>query len=219
MLLNVLLHEFENNSIYTIASAEQSAKDDSGSDTEDEDIDIDGKSQQVEGDDDDSDLLEEDNQTEVNFDEEADIAKKILQNFISPTSLGPATSANDISSPQKKAKEVETILPLDEPLEASTPNKALDDILGKGKEIKAMQSEGADDLQGTVFISNLPFDVDYGEVKQRFSAFGEVEYFAPVLEQVTKYELYYVFTLCCLMTPLILFYMLQTTKGYWISQI
>ncbi|XP_055815663.1 uncharacterized protein LOC129885419 [Solanum dulcamara] len=168
------------------AKDEQSAKDDSGSDTEDEDIDINGKSQQVEGDDDDSDLLEEDNQTEVNFDEEADIAKKILQNFISPTSLGPATSANDISSPQKKVKEVETILPLDEPLDASTPNKALDDILGKGKEIKAMQGEGADDLQGTVFISNLPFDVDYGEVKQRFSAFGEVEYFAPVLEQVTK---------------------------------
>ncbi|KAH0767404.1 hypothetical protein KY285_003275 [Solanum tuberosum] len=161
---------------------EQSAKDDSGSDTEDEDIDIDGKSQQAEGDEDDSDLLEEDNQTEVNFDEEADIAKKILQNFISPTSIGTVTSANDISSPQKKGKEVETILPLD----ASTPNKALDDVLGKDKEIKAMQSEGADDLQGTVFISNLPFDVDYGEVKQRFSAFGEVEYFAPVLEQVTK---------------------------------
>ncbi|KAH0728606.1 hypothetical protein KY284_004471 [Solanum tuberosum] len=182
MLLNVLFHEFWNNAIYTIASAEQSAKDDSGSDTEDEDIDIDGKSQQAEGDEDDSDLLEEDNQTEVNFDEEADIAKKILQNFISPTSIGTVTSANDISSPQKKGKEVETILPLD----ASTPNKALDDVLGKDKEIKAMQSEGADDLQGTVFISNLPFDVDYGEVKQRFSAFGEVEYFAPVLEQVTK---------------------------------
>lgn len=192
------------------AKDEQSAKDDVGSDTEDEDIEIDGKSQQAEGDEVESDLLEEDNQTEVNFDEEADIAKKILQNFISPTSIGPATSTNDTSRPKKKEKEVETILPLD----ASTPNKALDDILGKGKEIKAMQNDGADDLQGTIFISNLPFDVDYGEVKQRFSAFGEVEYFAPVLEQVTEYELYYVFTLCCLMTPLNLFYMLQTTKGY-----
>lgn len=130
-----------------------------------------------------------------------------------------ATPADDISSPQKKGKDVETIIPVDEPLDASTPNKALNDVSGKDKEVKDMQSEGADDLQGTVFISNLPFDVDYGEVKQRFSAFGEVEYFAPVLEQVTKYELYYVFTLCCLMTPLSLFYILQTTKGYWISQI
>ncbi|KAM3376979.1 RNA-binding protein 28 [Capsicum galapagoense] len=167
------------------ATDEQSAKDDNGSDTEDEDIDIDGKSQQAEGDEDDSDLLEEDIQTEVNFDEEVNIAKKILQNFISPTSVGPDSSANDLSSPQKKGKEVGTILPLDEPADASTPNKAVDDVLGKGK-INAMPSEGADDLQGTVFISNLPFDVDYGDVKQRFSAFGEVEYFAPVLEQVTK---------------------------------
>ncbi|CAN4107509.1 unnamed protein product [Withania somnifera] len=168
------------------AKDEQSSKDDSGSDMEDEDIDIDGKSQQAEGDEDDSDLLEEDNQTEVNFDEEANIAKKILQNFISPTSVWPATSANDTSSPQNKGKEDETILPLDEPLDVSTPNKILGDVLGKGKEINPMLSEGADDLQGTVFISNLPFDVDYGEVKQRFSAFGEVEYFAPVLDHVTK---------------------------------
>ncbi|KAJ8572242.1 hypothetical protein K7X08_008753 [Anisodus acutangulus] len=95
---------------------------------------------------------------------------------------GPDTSTNDISNPPKQGKEVETVLPLD----ASTPNKALDDDLGKDTEINAMQSEGADDLQGTIFISNLPFDANYGEVKQRFSAFGEVEYFAPVLEQVTK---------------------------------
>ncbi|KAK4340373.1 hypothetical protein RND71_041835 [Anisodus tanguticus] len=99
---------------------------------------------------------------------------------------GPGISTNDISNLPKQGNEVETVLPLDEPLDASTPNKALDDNLGKGKEINAMQSEVADDLQGTIFISNLPFDVDYGEVKQRFSAFGEVEYFAPVLERVTK---------------------------------
>ncbi|KAF3620239.1 hypothetical protein FXO38_32475 [Capsicum annuum] len=139
MLLNVLLHEFMNNLVYTIASTEQSTKDDSVSDTEDEDIDIDGKSQQAEGVD--SELLEEDNQTEVNFDEEVNIVKKNLQNFISLTSIGPPTSANDISSSQKKE---------------------------------------------TVFISKLLFDIHYVDVKQRFSAFGEVEYFAPILTQVTK---------------------------------
>ncbi|PHT74332.1 hypothetical protein T459_21609 [Capsicum annuum] len=82
----------------------KSAKDNSGSDTEDEDTDIDGKPQQAEGDNNDSNHLEEDNQTEVNYDEEANIAKKILLNFISPTSIGPATSANDISNPKKKEK-------------------------------------------------------------------------------------------------------------------
>ncbi|PHU29645.1 hypothetical protein BC332_01738 [Capsicum chinense] len=61
--------------VYTIASTEQSTKDDSVSDTEDEDIDIDGKSQQAEGVD--SNLLEEDNQTEVNFDEEANIGRQL----------------------------------------------------------------------------------------------------------------------------------------------
>ncbi|XP_016511055.2 uncharacterized protein LOC107828288 [Nicotiana tabacum] len=164
----------------------QDAKDDSSSDT-DEDIEIDGKSQQAEEDGDDSHLLEEENnQTEVNFDEEANIAKKVLQNFISPTSIGPTTSTNDFSGLPKQGKDVETILPPDEPLGASTANKTPHDNLDKSKEINAGQSEGADDLQGTVFISNLPFDVDNKEVKQRFSAFGEVEYFAPVLDRVTK---------------------------------
>ncbi|KAM3320478.1 hypothetical protein P3S67_007678 [Capsicum chacoense] len=73
-LLNVLLYEFGNNLIYTIAFAEQSAKDDTGSDTEDDDIDIHGKSQQIEGHNDDSDHLEKDYQIEVNFVEEASIA-------------------------------------------------------------------------------------------------------------------------------------------------
>ncbi|KAF3651245.1 hypothetical protein FXO38_16713 [Capsicum annuum] len=139
-LLNVLLHEFGNNSIYIIDFAEQSAKDDTGSDTKDDDIDIHGKSQQVEGHNDDSDLLEEDYQIEVNFVEEASIEKIFLQNFISPTSIRSATLANDISSPTKKGKKVNTLLPLDEPLDASTPNKVLDDVLGKGKHINVMPS-------------------------------------------------------------------------------
>ncbi|PHT58773.1 hypothetical protein CQW23_01136 [Capsicum baccatum] len=67
MVLNVLLHKSANNSIYTIASTEQSANNDDGNDMKDEDIEIQGKYQQAEVDDDDSDLLEQDNQTEVNF--------------------------------------------------------------------------------------------------------------------------------------------------------
>ncbi|PHU04678.1 hypothetical protein BC332_25500 [Capsicum chinense] len=105
----LMLRRLSNNSIYTIASAEQRAKYDTDSDTEDEDTNIHGKSQQVEG---------------------------------------PATSANDISRPKKKGKKVNTLLLLDEPLDASTPNKVSDDILSKGKQINTMPSEGVDDLQG-----------------------------------------------------------------------
>ena len=49
------------------------------------------------------------------------------------------------------------------------------------------QTEEEEDLQGTVFISNLPFDIDNEEVKQRFSVFGEVQSFIPVLHRITKY--------------------------------
>ncbi|KAG6709435.1 hypothetical protein I3842_06G132300 [Carya illinoinensis] len=48
------------------------------------------------------------------------------------------------------------------------------------------QTEGEDDLQRTIFINNLPFDLNNEEVKQRFSGFGEVQSFVPVLHQVTK---------------------------------
>lgn len=47
-------------------------------------------------------------------------------------------------------------------------------------------TEAEDDLLSTVFITNLPYDIDNEEVKQCFSAFVEVQSFFPVLHQVTK---------------------------------
>ncbi|KAH7661916.1 nucleolar protein 4 [Dioscorea alata] len=49
---------------------------------------------------------------------------------------------------------------------------------------KINKKEG--DLEKTIFISNLPFDIDNEEVKQRFSVFGEVRSFLPVLHHLTK---------------------------------
>ncbi|KAM3376290.1 hypothetical protein P3S68_015005 [Capsicum galapagoense] len=114
--------------------------------TEDEDIDIHGKSQQVEGHNDDSNLLEEDNRTEVNFVEEQMIFQALKR---------------------RERKLTLFSLPLYEPLDASSPNKVPDDVLGKGKQINAIPSQGVDNLQGTIFISNLPFDVDYGACYRR----------------------------------------------------
>jgi nucleolar protein 4 len=57
----------------------------------------------------------------------------------------------------------------------------------ENKALDPKQTEEEEDLQGTVFISNLPFDIDNEEVKQRFSVFGEVQSFIPVLHRITKY--------------------------------
>ncbi|THU63796.1 hypothetical protein C4D60_Mb01t19610 [Musa balbisiana] len=42
------------------------------------------------------------------------------------------------------------------------------------------------DLDRTIFISNLPFEIDSEEVKERFSSFGKVQSFFPVLHKLTK---------------------------------
>lgn len=51
------------------------------------------------------------------------------------------------------------------------------------------QTDEEDDLHRTIFISNLPFDINNEDVKQRFSTFGEIQSFFPVLHPVTKYAL------------------------------
>ncbi|KAG0452715.1 hypothetical protein HPP92_025379 [Vanilla planifolia] len=43
-----------------------------------------------------------------------------------------------------------------------------------------------DDLDKTIFISNIPFDIDVEEVKRKFSVFGEVQAFNAVLHHLTK---------------------------------
>jgi RNA recognition motif-containing protein len=45
---------------------------------------------------------------------------------------------------------------------------------------------GDGDLDRTVFINNLPFDATKEEVIEKFSLFGKVELFLPVLHKVTK---------------------------------
>lgn len=45
---------------------------------------------------------------------------------------------------------------------------------------------GDGDLDRTIFINNLPFDATKEEVIEKFSLFGKVESFLPVLHKVTK---------------------------------
>lgn len=140
--------------------------------------------------DDSSSSREQDVPSEVNFDEEAEIAKKVLKSLITSSTKG--TSANDDSVLPKKNKESKSNKNVNEADKKSS--KELEkvtgvsepEILDRRKISNFKQTEEEKDLQRTVFISNLPFDCDNEEVKQRFSGFGEVEYFVPVLHQVTK---------------------------------
>ncbi|GFP84641.1 RNA-binding protein 28 [Phtheirospermum japonicum] len=110
-----------------------------------------------------------DGKSEVDFEEEAEIARNVLKNYISPSSK--KFSEGNAESEPSEGNVDDIFVPVEK--------KSLD-----GKNTKSTQGE--DELQRTVFISNLPFEITTEEVKQRFSSFGEVQYFAPVLHQVTK---------------------------------
>lgn len=189
-----------------VFSGQQNMSDEDGSTSEDleDDVQHNGK-QSHHGDDsdqDDSNTSEEEGApSEVNFDEEADIARKVLKNLITSSTKG--ISENDDSSLPKKTKESKSNKDVNK--EDKKSSKELEkvtnvnnpEILDTNKLPNPEQTdEENDDLQRTIFINNLPFDCNNEEVKQRFSGFGEVEYFAPVLHQVTKYVLNYVFLMC-----------------------
>ncbi|KAI3769722.1 hypothetical protein L6452_00835 [Arctium lappa] len=140
----------------------ESDEEDSSSDLEDDLVEPDKNTQHSQGAavvPDGSDSIEE----EVNFDEEADVAKKRKQddeiiNVHNKISDGPTTVPH-ISKPESLTKTENT-------------------------NFKSAESE--EDLKRTLFICNLPFDVTIEEVKQRFSGFGEVQSFVPVLHPITK---------------------------------
>lgn len=131
----------------------------------------------------------EDTQAELNFDDEADIARKVLKNLIS--SSGRGSHPNSESLEQLKREENgssnETNDVAIEAVNCSSVSEA--ESSGKNKMKDAEQTDTDDDLLRTIFINNLPFDVDTEEVKQRFSGFGDVQSFVPVLHKITQYGL------------------------------
>ncbi|CAL0303428.1 unnamed protein product [Lupinus luteus] len=173
---------FNSDANAALASEEgqQEMKDEDGSATESdgEDSDIDSTS-----------AVEEDGvPSEIDFDKEADIARKVLSNLITSSTKGASVDNDSVLRENEEPKSNEIVMDADN--KASNESEKVADvsrpeIFNKSKLPNPKQTEEAD-LQRTVFINNLPFDCDNEEVKQRFSGFGEVEYFAPVLHQVTK---------------------------------
>ncbi|KAK9286920.1 hypothetical protein L1049_015327 [Liquidambar formosana] len=163
--------------------------DSSSDDLEDEDADIDNKREHPHGVNnasDDSSLIEEEvTPTEVDFDEEADIARKVLKNLITSSAKGTSSPNDDSTLPKRNTEQnFDETVDVPNKLSDESPNKPGNSSKSKPTTLKV--TEGEDDLHRTIFISNLPFEILNEEVKQRFSAFGEVLSFIPVLHQVTK---------------------------------
>ncbi|XP_030523178.1 RNA-binding protein 28 [Rhodamnia argentea] len=128
----------------------------------------------------------EDIQAELNFDDEADIARKVLKNLISSSGRGshPNSEVLDQLEREENRSSNETSDVATKVVNWSSVSEAKSS--GKYKVKDAEQTDTDDDLPRTIFISNLPFDVDTEEVKQRFSGFGDVLSFVPVLHKITQ---------------------------------
>ncbi|KAJ6809894.1 RNA-binding protein 28-like isoform X3 [Iris pallida] len=138
----------------------------------------------------DSDAVENDTlAVEIDYKKEAEVARRVLDNLLNSSASGPDSSHNDSS----KTTESTDVLENEHKIvgkESSLPGK----VLGSTESKDDKRSETAkgltnniNDLDRTIFISNLPFDIDNEEVKQRFSMFGKVQSFFPVLHQLTKW--------------------------------
>lgn len=179
---------YSNNTFFAISLEEVLSDEDS--DEEDVEL-VDKRSGQ--GDDNDTNhssaMVEEGAPPEDNFDKEADVARKVLNNLLGSSSKGTSENNDSILSKENKESRPDEVV-------KDADGKVSDDmekVSGASKpDISSINNLSSpkgteEDLQRTVFISNLPFECDNEEVKQRFAGFGEVEYFAPVLHQVTKY--------------------------------
>ncbi|XP_039139962.1 RNA-binding protein 28 isoform X3 [Dioscorea cayenensis subsp. rotundata] len=138
--------------------------------TNDVDDNSDGDSQEHDrGKDLDSEVYE--NNLQMDMDSEEVVAKKVLDKLIKSSGDAHEPSQDDVSKSALDVKEMHITSKFGQSADPSHQ--------------KINKKEG--DLEKTIFISNLPFDIDNEEVKQRFfSVFGEVRSFLPVLHHLTK---------------------------------
>ena len=126
---------------------------------------------------------------ELDFEKDAEVARKVLDNLIkaSASRLQPSQSDNP-----KTTESTDGLLSANSTVnkESIIPRKKsgiIESMDAKRFEKTAEEfNRSKSDLDRTIFISNLPFDMVNEEVKQRFSVFGEVQAFLPVLHHLTK---------------------------------
>ncbi|TYK22338.1 RNA-binding protein 28 [Cucumis melo var. makuwa] len=117
------------------------------------------------------DSEKEDISSEVDFEGEAEIARKVLETLISSSAKEALPSLIDGNPASKVNKDPD----FDSSKKSSDMSDKVSNEHGKLSESKTsiLKQTDEDDLKRTVYIGNLPFDIDNEEVKQRFSGFGE----------------------------------------------
>ncbi|CAL9233352.1 unnamed protein product [Arabidopsis halleri] len=128
-----------------------------------------------------SDALEKDVGTDVNFEEEANVARKVLKNLLASSKGSIASPDGETEESDKSKLKNSSTKPVADSSGVSEPLKS-----GKTKEVAPKETQENEDFERTLFIRNIPFDVTKEEVKQRFAVFGEVESLFLVLHKVTK---------------------------------
>ncbi|XP_031494464.1 uncharacterized protein LOC116260343 isoform X2 [Nymphaea colorata] len=103
---------------------------------------------------------------------EEDVARKVLHNLISDSQDKQHKSS---PSSELHGDELETEVPLAKVTLAPEAERHTSE----------MPREQDNDLEKTIFISNLSFGAEEQEVKQCFTAFGEVQSYLPVLHKIT----------------------------------
>ncbi|XP_074575987.1 uncharacterized protein LOC141832383 isoform X2 [Curcuma longa] len=124
---------------------------------------------------------------DIDFALEAEVAKKVLDNLIRSTAGSDACGMDfktDDSISEFGAEDDS------EKKESLMPTRK--DAIVEGEDAKVIKADITElrnkdkDLDKTIFISNLPFEITTEEVKERFSSFGKVQSFHPVLHKLTK---------------------------------
>ncbi|CAN6308876.1 unnamed protein product [Urochloa humidicola] len=174
--------------VYTVA-AKSDAKDNEHANAPDNDSDDDTSEEDLVGEDDISELDQEisSRPSEDDFKTEVDISRRVLENLIksSEKSEPSGIDGSDIDTDTETENDTS---------EEEKPDSPVSGKLAKSKRVTdakitgpASKPEKKDtDLDRTIFISNLPFDISNEEVTVRFSVFGKVESFFPVLHKLTK---------------------------------
>lgn len=125
---------------------------------------------------------------DIDFALEAEVAKKVLDNLIrSAAGSDPACgmdfktdeSISELGAEDDSEKKKSLMPTRKDAIEGEDAKGIKAGIKELGKKEK--------DLDKTIFISNLPFEISVEEVKERFSSFGKVQSFLPVLHKLTKY--------------------------------
>lgn len=119
---------------------------------------------------------------EIDFVREGEVSRKVLENLIKSSLNVGNNEASDCVEKEKVVSSISRESPF--PVKTLYTAEKRDSVrLGHTSE-DINKKDG--DLERTLFISNIPFEIDNEEVKLRFSAFGKVQTYVPVLHPLTK---------------------------------